>query len=69
MGPLATTAPPSSSSDAEPEACPAHLGLYERPENRHQLLIFQVVRVLDGHVEDVDWLFSEVLGEQDKGRW
>lgn len=28
-----------------------------------------MIRVLEGHIEDVNGLFSEVLGEQNKGRW
>lgn len=64
MGCLATAALPSCLSDLGPEARPSYLGLYKRPENRHQLLIVQVVRVLDGHIQDVDWLLSEALGEK-----
>lgn len=47
---------------------PVHLGLYECPQNRHQLLVLQVVCALNGHVQDVDWLFFEVLGGKTQ-RW
>lgn len=44
-----------------------YLGLHKCSENGHQLLILLVVRVLEGHVQDVDWLLSEALGQKTKG--
>lgn len=47
--------------------CPPYLGLHKCPENGHQLLILMVVRIPNGHIQDVDWLFSEALGQKTKG--
>lgn len=59
------TAGPGRTSPRQPVLLPrehGHLGLHEGPQNWHQLLILQVLGVLDGHVQDVDGLFAEVLG-------
>lgn len=60
--------PHPSSRATRQRHSPVHLGLYECPQNRHQLLVLQVVCALDGHVQDVDWLFFEVLGGKTQ-RW
>ena len=44
-----------------------YLGLHKCSENGHQLLILLVVRVLEGHIQDVDRLLSEALGQKAKG--